>query len=819
MSRLCVVACCERLDLVHFNQYLLTPLMIRILRVARCYGIATILGICFTARAETGTTSPVMPKENETIVLSPFEVTTKGDRGYSASQSIGATRVAMPTLDISSSIVTLNEQLFLDRAAVSSMDMITLVSGVQRDSDGQPGVELYSLRGYAVGGISLRDGLPDPLNAADVPISGDASSFARIEVIKGPAGVLYGSHSMGGVINRVSKWPQFKQSTTVELQAATTDRIFRSTVDSTGPLNGDLAYRVILSGRKGTRWWDRGGANDFYEQTASLLRLINKGQGKIWFRGDHFNYKLQREDQPQFLTGLLDSNNSKAIPVVKTGNFAVPREANPPPGDNISLGETLALELGTESSFSGMLNGDWTLRIVGRYSDREGDKSPSYAAGRPVPVDSNGAIVKYTNSAGALVNGDNRFVSADDPRVADWRSTLVLRDFRGYNKSSSTTADLTGKFQSGALNHTAIFSMGYGTNESSRSFFFWNAPNPANTTAVANSFSMLRPVPESVTAQSIVASGAVKQYNGFQGRVYSSSFNFAAMDNISLFNDRLIASAGWRFDDARATRDKYSSALSLMANEPVVDPAATTTTRNTAWTSRYGLVGKPVKNVAIFAQISQTFNPISGTNALTGEPLPNQEGENKEIGIKMDMLGGRFSGTLSYFDMALTNVLVSRILDISQGGGTVQVPVGVQKTKGWEFDLAAEPLPGLNVMAGISSLDSRSATGSEFRGVPVKPNYSLMARYAFPENSGIYGLFFGAAWKHRGQSPGDSGVTFYVASSDEFDVFAGYRFGRWTFQCNVENVLDSEYLWSAVSDTSALRLAPREFRLTIRYTF
>jgi len=792
-----------------------SPDLSRALRLSAC--LALFAGALLPTHAQS--TPPAPPAQEETVVLSPFAVTTNQDRGYSASQSLGATRVALPTLDISSSIITLNEQVFLDRAAVSSMDLITMVSGIQRDSDGQPGVELFSMRGYAVGGINLRDGLPDPLNAADVPISGDASGFSRIEVIKGPAGVLYGSHSMGGVINRISKWPLFRKSTTVELQAQTTDQFIRASVDSTGPLSDDLAYRVTLSGRNGTRWWDRGGANDFYDQTVALMRLVNKGQGKIWFRGHHFNYKLQRENQPQFLTGLLNPTNARYVPVVKDGEFPVSRESNPPPADNISIGETFALELGTELSFSGMLDGDWTLRIVGRYSDREGDKSPSYATGRPVPVDASGAIVRYTNAAGALVNGDNRFISAKDPRVADWRATLVLRDFIGFNESSSTTADLTGKFETAMLKHTAIVSMGYGTNESARSFFFWNASNPANTTAVANSFSAVRPVPENVNAQSIVASGATKQYNAFNGRVYSTGFNFAAMDNISFFNDRLIASVGARFDSTRAVRDQFSPALSLAAGKPVVNPAATTTTKNTAWTSRYGLVAKPTKWMSVFGQVSETFNPISGTNALTGAALPNQEGQNNEVGIKVDLAGGRLSGTLSYFDMELTNVLVGFILPIEQGGGTVQLPVGVQKTKGWEFDIAAEPLPGLFLIAGVSSLDSVSATGTQFRGVPIEPNYSLMARYSLPEQSSLHGLFLGTAWKRRGQSPGDATVTYYIASSDQYDAFVGYRFGRWTLQCNVENLLDSEYLWSAVSDVSALRLAPREFRLTARYTF
>jgi len=790
------------------------------LRFMRCHGIAIVLGLGFCAVARAQTAAPDSPdrKDQETVVLSPFEVTTKQDRVYSASQSMGATRVALPTSDISSSIITLNEQVLSDRAAVSSMDVITLVSGVQRDSDGQPGAELYSLRGYATSGVNLRDGLPDPLAAADLPIGGDTSGYARLEVIKGPAGVLYGSHSMGGVINKVSKWPLFRAFTKVELQAQSSDEFIRGTLDSTGPLNDNVAYRVTLSGRQGHRYYDNAGPNDFYDQTVSLMRLINKGQGKMWFRGEHINYKLDRDNGWQFLTGFLDPLNPTFSPVIDHGKYPLPRTANTVPGDDVSIGEAYALELGYESSFSGMLGGDWTLRVVGRFSDREGDKSPSYSQGRPVPVDASGAIVQYTNAAGALVNGDNRYISADDPRVADWRATLVLRDFRGFNTSSNVTADLTGNFTTGILKHITVFTMGLGTGESARSFFFWNALNPANTTAVANSFSAVHAPPSSVTADSIKAS-ATKQYNAFSGRSDSWGFNAAAMDNIGMFDDRLIASVGWRYDNVHASNDKFSPALSLAADEPVIDPTGTTKATNSAWTGRYGLVGKPMKGLSVFGQISQTFTPVNGINVLTGEKLPNRDGKNKEIGVKVDLMDGRLTGTISYFDMSLTNVTVPVVLPIDQGGGTYNLPVGSQNTFGWEFDLAAEPLPGLNLVASYSDITSRDERGNAFRGVPVKPNYALMARYAFSPDNSLHGLFIGTAWKQRGASPGDATGSFYVGNGDQIDAFVGYGRGQWSIQCNIDNLTDNDSIWSSVTDQLAVRLQPRAFRLTFRYTF
>ena len=94
------------------------------------------------------------------------------------------------------------------------------------------GQAIFSLRGYQIGGgISLRDGLPGPTNTQDIPVD-ENTPYERIEVLKGPAGTLYGSHSMGGVVNTVSKWPKFKAETKAEFTAQSYEQFFRAAVDT-----------------------------------------------------------------------------------------------------------------------------------------------------------------------------------------------------------------------------------------------------------------------------------------------------------------------------------------------------------------------------------------------------------------------------------------------------------------------------------------------------------------------------------------------------------------------------------------------------------
>ena len=207
--------------------------------------------VCLSNPASAQTAgSPATPppdSDEEPLQLSVFDVTTSRDEGYGSTYSVGGSRVNLPIQEIPSSIVSLNEQFLKDVGALEVNDAINYVSGIATADGAQ-----YSLRGYAQQGVNYRDGLPDReigLNTA----TNDAGGFQRIEVIKGPAGVLYGAHSMGGIVNRVSKVPLGTQQTNIQLGLSTGwDQFVRGVVDTTGPLKDTgISYRLVLVDREG----------------------------------------------------------------------------------------------------------------------------------------------------------------------------------------------------------------------------------------------------------------------------------------------------------------------------------------------------------------------------------------------------------------------------------------------------------------------------------------------------------------------------------------------------------------------------------------
>lgn len=73
----------------------------------------------------------------------------------------------------------------------------------------------------------------------------DMNSIARVETVKGPAALLYGQTQPGGVINYITKNPSPQRKTTVRLSAGS-DQLFRSEVDTTGPINAAKTFNYRL---------------------------------------------------------------------------------------------------------------------------------------------------------------------------------------------------------------------------------------------------------------------------------------------------------------------------------------------------------------------------------------------------------------------------------------------------------------------------------------------------------------------------------------------------------------------------------------------
>ncbi|MFJ4289338.1 TonB-dependent receptor [Cupriavidus sp. NPDC089707] len=135
------------------------------------------------------------------------EVTVKADvsrelgAGYNPPNAVSATKTEAPLRDVPQTVNVVTAEVMRDQHATSMQDALKNVPGVSfSHGDGQR--DQVSIRGFTAIADQFVDGIRD-----DALYFRDLSNVDRVEVVKGPAAVLYGRGSAGGLINRVTKKP------------------------------------------------------------------------------------------------------------------------------------------------------------------------------------------------------------------------------------------------------------------------------------------------------------------------------------------------------------------------------------------------------------------------------------------------------------------------------------------------------------------------------------------------------------------------------------------------------------------------------------
>jgi iron complex outermembrane recepter protein len=164
--------------------------------------------------------------------------------GYRALTSVSATRTSTPIEQIPQSVAVLPRAVIDDQQPVTQADAFRNISGVTA----MPGNELigydYKVRGFPAD--RYVDGLPNYFDGGDF-IS--LVNVERIEVLKGPAGLLYqgGLGPVGGIINAVSKRPTATPSAEAGVRAGGFG-LWNPWFDVNGPLDGAGTVMFRMTG-------------------------------------------------------------------------------------------------------------------------------------------------------------------------------------------------------------------------------------------------------------------------------------------------------------------------------------------------------------------------------------------------------------------------------------------------------------------------------------------------------------------------------------------------------------------------------------------
>jgi iron complex outermembrane receptor protein len=221
----------------------------------------------------------------------------KDSTAYRASNAISATKTDTPIMETPTSIQVVPQQVLQDQQITRLSRALEYVSGVNTGAEGQGQLaDLISIRGFQTY-FYYRDGVRSHSGQYSQGLVNTAN-IDKLEVLKGPASILYGRTEPGGIINVVTKQPQATPHYAIQQQFQSYG-FYRTTVDATGPLTEDdrLLYRMNLSYENSHTNVDFSGKHNIFIAPVLRWNIDASTQATFYLDYNQFSY-------PVAITGL-----------------------------------------------------------------------------------------------------------------------------------------------------------------------------------------------------------------------------------------------------------------------------------------------------------------------------------------------------------------------------------------------------------------------------------------------------------------------------------------------------------------------------------
>jgi len=595
------------------------------------------------------------------VRVAPFDVSTRQDKGYRASNSVSGSRFDMPIKDLPFAIQAFTNAFIKDQKPVNIFDVARYSPGVTyRSNDFNEGNANLAIRGFAVsatpGNIQiLRDGFHGPSIF-------DFTNISRVEVVKGPASFLYGQVAPGGIVNIITKSPKPQFAGTADASYGSYGQ-YRFEADLTGPLSKTVFYRIATSYDQDIHYWK---PYDAYSRDISPSLL--------WQPNERVSFSLKYEnfhkvEKPQVMQKPGYNRQDGVVPT---------------PSDPNRLGVDVP---GLPDNWNSMSNADF------RQSDTNGLSAwIDFEAGDH--WDLRTAYSHQDYRVDALFSGNLG--------MANNTTFLQGRRFRGQtytNQGDTFEVEGVGRYKFGRTSLHLLLGAQY----IDRSFDAWAGQAPNDPALGSNPTASPLPLWDlsdpstwnrdvSIPRSALTVNQAKSTTNYVDKSVYlGTTFGF--------FDDRLLMLAGWRLTATRSRRTDHLTNQSAPGfSESMVTP-------------QYGVLYKLTPALSAFASYAESFVP--GSQILfnpdgTTKPASSTKGRGYDIGLKGDLLGGRVSGTLTYFEIRNKNI----VNDLAQTDATGSVVIfnvqsGEQRSRGVELDATATLTDNWQLYLSYSYMDAR----------------------------------------------------------------------------------------------------------------
>ncbi|MCB4361800.1 TonB-dependent receptor [Quatrionicoccus australiensis] len=246
--------------------------------------------------------------------LAPVEVTAGRDvasLGLDQASSSGS-RTGVTARELPASIESVDSLTVQERGDYTIMDAITRAAGVSGVGSGGNGAMSFSTRGFTgTNSVGLaEDGMRLSTGSGTQNYPNDSWGYERIDVLRGPASVVYGSGTVGATINAVRKAPS-RNASAEALFGIGSDGTGRIGLGGSGTLGEIASFRVDAYAHTTDGQRDLGNASG--SKLMTTLRLQPNSDLRFELLADYSKQKPERywgtpNDKGRIVSSLRDEN-------------------------------------------------------------------------------------------------------------------------------------------------------------------------------------------------------------------------------------------------------------------------------------------------------------------------------------------------------------------------------------------------------------------------------------------------------------------------------------------------------------------------------
>ena len=671
------------------------------------------------AAAQTVPAPAAAAPAEEKIVLSKFEVSSPRDFGYRKTNAVTATRIGTEIKQIPLNISVISSELVSDQAWDNINDIFSYTSAVRAQYSVPVGVAVGTTRsGTYVRGfeatVSYQDGMR---RTAGFFLDG----IDRVEVVKGPVGLYFGRTEPAGIINFISKRPQFIDRSEIKAVYGSDDYL-KGMIDHQQGLGDKFGYRLIASKRDSDSWQESTSWDEEYVQLGLAFRPASRLE--VILQGEHYDVYKTGGRVVTTVANLdyIAARRAGRLPVGPDGLVQNPlqwRQAefartgiDPRQYNGAYFPRGYAFNKNGPGSFDDIKRSGFTADL--RWSPRSGPNARLvYGFNRTDQVWFWPIVQDLQVNPGPLV----ALASGGNPNSVDvldygvfvspgFNRTALSAPGKGgaINRSHNLQADVSYDFPLFGANHTVVFSaewlgdeaggIGLPTNPDA---FIRSGGIPGgvsgrgNDPVSAESNAILQAYRQRLVNAGLIAANAPIPVGGLgtllldiskprvafpdtsgwfgtrtrEGSTGNDSieFSYAASYRGRFLRDRLTLFGGVRRTEYRAVNTAFNAGRNVRQGSWSSFKADTPTV---------GALYSITPDLVAYVSASETFLPTARqlneivTNRVTGERrggdvLGAPEGSGREIGLKSTLWDGKLSGTASLFQIERDGLVITNL--------------------------------------------------------------------------------------------------------------------------------------------------------------